>query len=159
MRHSQPLFLRNGLTNGPHEVKLVLRGEGNPLAKDTRMAIESAQFSAATGDAGFGSGGGPRDAQRLIFGYTGRQDYIDSKGNAWQPGTEFVVRAGANVDTVARCWWIHRRSMYIGGAADEEIYRYGVHAPEFWVNLTVAPGTYTCAAALGGHSRNCLDRA
>jgi hypothetical protein len=32
--------------------------------------------------------------------------------------------------------------MYIGGTADEEIYRYGVHAPEFWVNLTVAPGRY-----------------
>jgi hypothetical protein len=32
--------------------------------------------------------------------------------------------------------------MYIGGTKDQEIYRYGVHAPEFWVNLTVAPGTY-----------------
>jgi hypothetical protein len=32
--------------------------------------------------------------------------------------------------------------MYIGGTKDEEIYRYGVHAPEFWVNLTVAPGQY-----------------
>jgi hypothetical protein len=33
--------------------------------------------------------------------------------------------------------------MYIGGTADEEIYRYRVHAAEFWVNLTVAPGEYT----------------
>jgi len=32
--------------------------------------------------------------------------------------------------------------MYIGGTKDEELYRYGVHAPEFWVNLTVAPGRY-----------------
>jgi hypothetical protein len=32
--------------------------------------------------------------------------------------------------------------MFIGGTKDEEIYRYGVHAPEFWINLTVAPGTY-----------------
>jgi hypothetical protein len=32
--------------------------------------------------------------------------------------------------------------MYIGGTPDEEIYRYGVHAPEFWVNLTTAPGLY-----------------
>jgi hypothetical protein len=32
--------------------------------------------------------------------------------------------------------------MYIGGTKDEEIYRYGVHAPEFWVNLTVGPGQY-----------------
>jgi hypothetical protein len=32
--------------------------------------------------------------------------------------------------------------MYIGGTRDEEIYRYGVHAPEFWANLTAAPGRY-----------------
>ncbi len=32
--------------------------------------------------------------------------------------------------------------MYIGGTKDEEIYRYGVHAPELWINLTVAPGRY-----------------
>ena len=32
--------------------------------------------------------------------------------------------------------------MYIGGTLDEELYRYGVHAPEFWVNLTVGPGNY-----------------
>jgi hypothetical protein len=32
--------------------------------------------------------------------------------------------------------------MYIGGTLDPEIYRYGVHASEFWVNLTVAPGAY-----------------
>ena len=143
VRHEQPIFIKSGLTNGLHELKIVVRGEKNPLARGAQIGIESAQFSAATGDAGFGSGGGPADAQRLIFGYTGRHDYIDSKGNAWRPGTEFVARVGADVDTVARCWWHNRRSMYIGGTADEEIYRYGVHAPEFWVNLTVAPGNYT----------------
>ena len=76
-------------------------------------------------------------------GYTGQQDYLDSQGNRWRPGTEFVTRLGAGVDMVARCWWHRRRSMYIGGTADEEIYRYRVHAAEFWVNLTVAPGEYT----------------
>ncbi len=142
LRHQQPIFLKSGLATGPHELKIVVRGEKNPLARDARIGIESALFSAATGDAGFGSGGGPKDAQRLIFGYTGRRDYIDSQGHAWRPGTEFVARVGADADTVARCWWHDRRSMYIGGTAEEEIYRYGVHAPEFWINLTVAPGTY-----------------
>ena len=47
------------------------------------------------------------------------------------------------MDTVTRTWWQRRRSMYIGRTREEEIYRYGVHAPEFWVNLTVAPGDYT----------------
>ena len=142
IRHEQPIFLKNGLIHGLHELKIVVRGEKNPLARGAQIGIESAQYSAATGDAGFGSGSGPKGAQRLIFGYTGREDYIDSKGNPWRPGTEFVARVGADVDTVARCWWHNRRSLYIGGTRDEEIYRYGVHAPEFWVNLTVAPGNY-----------------
>ncbi|HWV99955.1 MAG TPA: malectin domain-containing carbohydrate-binding protein [Candidatus Acidoferrum sp.] len=142
VRHRQPIFLKKGLTNGDHELKIVVRGEKNPLASGTLVRVDSAQYSAATGDAGFGSGGGPKEPQRLLFGYTGRHDYVDSHGNAWHPGTEFVTRLGFGVDTVARCWWLARRSMYIGGTADPELYRYGVHAPEFWVNLTVAPGKY-----------------
>jgi hypothetical protein len=134
--------VKKGLTNGAHELKIVVRGEKNPLARDALVHVDSAQYSAATGEAGFGSGGGPKEPQRLIFGYTGRDDYVDSQGNAWRPGTEFVTRLGFGADAVAKCWWNRRRSMYIGGTKDEEIYRYGVHAPEFWVNLTVAPGQY-----------------
>ena len=33
--------------------------------------------------------------------------------------------------------------MPITGTPDPELYRYGVHAPEFWVNATVGPGTYS----------------
>jgi hypothetical protein len=142
VRRYQPIFLKNGLSNGQHELKIVVRGDKNPLARGAQIAIQNALCSAATGDAGFGTGGGPKGAQRLIFGYTEREDYIDSKGDAWRPGTEFVARVGADVDTLAKCWWRNRRSMYIGGTRDEEIYRYGVHAPEFWVNLTAAPGLY-----------------
>ena len=142
VRQQQPLFVRKGLVNGPHELKIIVRGEKNPLARGAAVRIHSAQYSDATGDAGFGSGGGPRSAQRMIFGFTGRNDYVDSQGHTWRPGTEFVARLGFGADTVARCWWIRRRSMYIGGTADEEVYRYGVHAPEFWVNLTAAPGQY-----------------
>jgi hypothetical protein len=141
-RYQQPVFLKKGLTNAIHELKLVASGQKNPIASGANVRVDGLQFSAATGEAGFGSGGGPRTAQRLIFGFTGRNDYIDSEGNAWRPGTEFVTRLGFGADTVARCWWVSRRSMYIGGTKDQEIYRYGVHAPEFWVNLTVAPGTY-----------------
>ncbi|MGO8700932.1 MAG: malectin domain-containing carbohydrate-binding protein [Limisphaerales bacterium] len=142
VRHEQPIFLKKGLTNGPHEVKLVVRGEKNPLALGRKIWIGGAQYSAAQGDAGYGEGEGPREAQRLIFGYTQREDYVDTEGNSWRPGTEFVVRAGFGVDTVARTWWTSRRGMYIGNTKDEEIYRYGVHAPEFCVNLTTAPGDY-----------------
>lgn len=141
-RQKQLLFARKGLANGPHELKLVVRGEGNPLAKGKRVMVDSMQFSAATGAADAGVGGGPREAQRMIFGYTGRKDYVDSEGNAWRPGTEFMTRLGFGADTVARTWWRTRRSMYIGGTKDEEICRYGVHAKDFWVNVTVAPGNY-----------------
>jgi hypothetical protein len=142
VRYQQPIFVKKGLTNGSHELRIAVRGEKNPLARGARIQVDAAQYSAATGEAGFGSGGGPEEPQRLIFGYTGRHDYIDSNGQAWRPGTEWVTRVGFGVDTVNRCWWHRRRSMYIGGTPDEEIYRYGVHAPEFWVNLTVAPGLY-----------------
>ncbi len=119
-----------------------MRGQKNPLARGAQVRVDAALYSAATGEAGFGSGGGAKGPQRFIFGYTGRHDYVDSNGNPWRPGTEFVTRLGFGADTVARCWWNRRRSMYIGGTRDEEIYRYGVHAPEFWVNLTAAPGEY-----------------
>jgi hypothetical protein len=142
IRHQQPIFLKSGLRNGPHELKIVARGQKNPLADGQRVSIESAQYSAADGDAGFGTGGGPQEAQRMIFGYTGRQDYVDRDGHAWRPATEFTTRLGFGVDSIQRCWWTRRRSMYIGGTKDEEIYRYGVHAPEFCVNLTVGPGSY-----------------
>jgi hypothetical protein len=143
VRQQQPVFAKSGLSNGPHELKIVVRGEKNPLARGARVCVDAAQYSAATGEAGFGSGGGPKEAQRLIFGYTGREDYLDSNGHAWRPGTELVTRLGFGVDTVARTWWLRRRSMYIGGTKDEEIYRYGVHAPAFEVNLTVGPGPCT----------------
>jgi hypothetical protein len=142
VRYQQPLFIKKGLPNAEHEIKLVVRGEKNPLARGARIQVDGVQCSSATGDAGYGSGGGPKGPQRFIFGYTGRKDYIDSQGHAWRPGTEFVTRLGFGADTVARCWWRTRRSMYIGGTPDQEIYRYGVHAPEFWVNATVAPGSY-----------------
>jgi hypothetical protein len=141
-RHQQPIFVKKGLPNGPHELKIVVRGEKNPLARGAQVRVDAAQYSQATGEAGFGSGGGPKEPQRLIMGYIDRHDYVDSSGHAWRPGTEFVTRLGFGVDTVARAWWSRRRSMYIGGTKDEEVYRYGVHAPEFWVNLTVAPGQY-----------------
>jgi len=142
VRHKQPVFQKKGLTNALHELKIVARGEKNPLAHGAQVRLDSVLYSAATGTVGFGSGAGPREPQRLIFGYTGRQDYVDSKGHVWRPATEWVTRLGFGVDTVERCWWRSRRSMYVGGTKDEEVYRYGVHAPEFWVNLTVAPGQY-----------------
>jgi hypothetical protein len=141
-RTDQPIFIKKGLSTGPHEVRIVLRGVGSPVSKGSVVAISGVQTSAATGDGGFGSGEGPRSAQRMVFGYTGRNDIVDSAGHSWKPATEWVIRSGFSNDTVDKAWWTHRRSMFIGNTKDQELYRYGVHGKSFWANLTVAPGTY-----------------
>ncbi len=143
--HQQILYYRSGLENGAHTLRLVVRGTGNPVSKGTEVYVDGAQSSGATGVSDFGEGGGPVDAQRLIFGYTGRRDYVDSAGNAWRPGAELIVRTGHLTDAVAKTWWTMRQAVFIGDGEtqrDQELYRYGVHQKEFRVPLTVGPGTY-----------------
>jgi hypothetical protein len=141
-RCKQLLYSRSGLENGKHEIKITAQGKGNLISKGANVYIDILQYSDAVADSNFGRGSGPKETQRMIFGFTGRQDYIDSKGNAWKPATEWVIRTGYGTDTVEKAWWTHRRSMYIGKTKDEELYRYGVHGKEFWANITVAPGKY-----------------
>ena len=142
--HQQILYWRNGLANGPHTLRIVARGKGNASSKGAEIYVDGVQSSAATGDSGFGEGGGPTETQRMIFGYTGPRDYIDSAGNAWRPGTEFIARTGHLTDVVAKTWWSMRQAVFIGSRTDkdQELYRYGVHHPDFRVNLTVGPGAY-----------------
>ncbi len=142
-RAGQVLFYRNGLDHGEHTLRLLVRGQGNPVSEGAEVMIEGVQWSDATGEAGYGSGGGPREPQRLLLGYTGREDYVDSQGHAWRPGTEWVLRAGHLADVVKQGWWMERRRLTIADTSDPELYRYGAHGPEFWVNLTVGPGTWT----------------
>ncbi len=141
-RHGQLLYFRNGLPDGRHEIQIVARGQGNPLSQGRSIYVDAIQYSAATADADFGSGGGPTGAQRMIFGYAERNDYIDNRGHAWKPATEWVIRTGYGTDTVEQSWWTQRRSMHIANTDDEELYRYGVHGKDLWVNLTVGPGRY-----------------
>jgi hypothetical protein len=138
----QVLFYRSGMTNGPHTLRIVPAGGRNPLSVGTRTRLETVQYSEAAGGEGFGEGGGPREAQRMILGYPGRDDYIDAAGNPWRPATEFVVRTGKQTDSVARAWWTVKQAVFVENTADRELYQYGVHAPEFVVNVTVAPGKW-----------------
>ncbi|MBX7259633.1 MAG: malectin, partial [Candidatus Hydrogenedentes bacterium] len=141
-REDQVLYYLNGLPNAAHTVRIVARGAGNPRADGLFLDVKSVQWSDATGTPDFGSGGGPKDTQRMIFGYPQREDFVDSAGNAWRPATDWVARGGADADIVKQSWWSERRRLAIANAKDSERYRYGVHAPEFWANVTVAPGTY-----------------
>jgi len=155
--HRQVLYYRNGLADGPHTLKIIARGAHNPLSKGDEVYVAAVQSSDANGSGGFGEGGGPTDTQRLIFGYTGRTDYVDSQGNAWRPGAEFIARTGHLTDVVAKTWWTLRQATFIQEregedsrtqltpffgklAKDQELYRYGVHWKEFTVYLTVGPG-------------------
>ncbi len=140
--HQQLLYYKNGLANGSHTLKIVVRGEHNPASEGNEVFVDGVQYSAATGESGYGEGGGLRGFQRMIFGYTNPTDYTDSQGNAWRPASEFVVRTGNLTDSVAKTWWTMRQAVFIQGTPDPELYRYGVHWPEFTVNATVGPGTY-----------------
>ena len=141
-RNKQTIYSKSGLDNVKHEIKIVPQGKGNLISRGANIYIDALQYSDASADCNFGRGLGPTQTQRMIFGYTGRTDYVDSKGNAWKPATEWVIRSGYGNDTVDKAWWTHRRSMYIGRTPDEELYRYGAHGKEFWANVTVAPGKY-----------------
>ncbi len=101
-----------------------------------------AKQQAPEGNGGFGEGGGPKEAQRVIFGYTGRTDFVDSAGNAWRPATEWTILLGNGADAVARAWWTTPRAETIEGTKDPELYRYGAHGRDFTAWFTVGPGTY-----------------
>lgn len=138
----QILYYLNGLADAFHTLKIVARGESNSVSMGKGVYLDGVEYSLATGGAFYGEGGGPKDAQRLIFGYPARRDYIDSSGKAWRPGTEYVVRTGSLTDAVAKTWWTMRQAVFVKNTADPELYRFGVHWPDFTVNLTVAPGSY-----------------
>jgi Malectin domain len=141
-RYQQVLYYKNGLANGDHRLKVVARGAKNPLSQGQNVYIDAVQWSAATGSVLFGEGGGPQETQRMIFGYSGRTDYVDSEGQTWRPGTEFIVPAGADLDSVAASWWTERRRLAIDNTPDPELYRYGIHGRDFTVYFTVGPGQY-----------------
>jgi len=141
-RTRQVVFSKSGLKNAEHSIKVEVRGEKNLVASGTNVRIHGIQYSSETGDSGFGAGSGPRDVQRMVFGYPGREDVIDAAGNAWRPALEWVVRLGANADVVVATWWKEPVKETVEGTDTQEVYRYGVHAPEFVVNVTVGPGVH-----------------
>ena len=141
LRMGQVLYSRSGLRDGAHSVRVVVLGTHNPVSKGNEVALYEMQWASGSSACGFGEGGGPTDTQRMLFGYTGRKDFVDSRGQTWRPGLEFVVRSGAGTDSVAS-WWTTRFGEDIANTTEPELYRYGVHAPEFWVNATVGPGHY-----------------
>jgi hypothetical protein len=142
LRAGQLVFYRNGLAQGRHRLKVVALGQGNPLSSGAQVGVQSVEVSAATGDAGFGEGGGPTGTQRWVFGYPSRFDYTDSAGQVWRPATEAVIRAGRLADSVQASWHTEPRRQAVAGTADPALYAYGMHGKDFTTYFTVAPGAY-----------------
>ncbi|MFZ1934283.1 MAG: hypothetical protein WCB27_08860 [Thermoguttaceae bacterium] len=138
-RDQQVLCYKNGLAQGKHTLKIVALGTKNPYSKGTRVYIDAVQWSAAQGEAGFGEARGPADAQRVIFGYTKRKDYVDSQGHAWRPATEYVIRLGASADLEPIACWTTPKITDVSNSKDAELYRYGVHGRDFTGYFTVEP--------------------
>jgi len=142
-RNQQVLYYRNGLAPGSHQLSIVARGAKNPYSLSTCVYVDAVQSSTESTVSGYPAGTGPRTPQRLILGYPQRRDYCDSQGHSWRPGTEVVSRLALGKDTVATCWWTNAATESISGTGDPELYRYGFHAKEFRVLLTVGPGEYS----------------
>ena len=141
-RDGQTVWFTNGLTDGRHQLRITATRRGGPLSSGSRVALAQAVWSAGGASAGFGEGGGPRGAQRVVFGYAGRRDLTDAQGVAWRPATEWIVRSGTLTDAVAQAWWTDPRRWSVAGADAPQLYRYGAHAREFTHVFTVGPGLY-----------------
>ncbi|MHB8523172.1 MAG: malectin domain-containing carbohydrate-binding protein, partial [Limisphaerales bacterium] len=141
-RHQQVLFYQNGLQNRRHELRVVVRGARNPVSRGANVYVDAVQWSAVSRPGYCGEGGGPTNVQRLIFGYAGRADFVDSSGRSWRPATEFIIRSGSLSDSVAASWWTEPRRLAIANTRDPELYRHGVHGRDFTVYVTVGPGAY-----------------
>jgi hypothetical protein len=138
-RNGQVLHYRNGLPQGKHRLEVVALGTKNLLSAGTRVCVQAVQWSAAQGESGFGEGSGPGDTHRVIFGYVGRKDYVDSAGCAWRPATEFTLRIKTLADLVPAAFWTQPRIKEVAGTPDAELYRYGVHGRDFTAYFTVLP--------------------
>ncbi len=143
VRGSQILYYRSGLSDGTHELRVEVKGEKNPLSQGDRVILSALQSSDESGKRKTSSHGGPVSPQRMILGYTSREDYKDTQGNTWRPCTEWIVRTGIGADPVLSNWWAQPRRLSVANTPDPELYRYGAHAPDFWINLTVGPGVYS----------------
>ena len=160
-REHQIVYYKSGLPNTPHTMKIVALGSHNPYSRGDSINIESVQFSAEDKAHSFPTGTGPTGPQRMIFGYSGREDYRDRDGNLWRPGLEVSTHVGHGLDTMTAVWQTNTAET-ITGTHDPELYGYGLHAHEFAVNLTVGPGQYDLRLAFANTrslntQQNCFD--
>jgi hypothetical protein len=142
-REDQVLAWINGLPEGRHTLEVLPLNRHNPLSHGDRVRVKAFQSFGRAVERDWGAGGGPRGPQRVIFGYSRRQDYTDHEGNAWRPATEWIARLGHLADIVPGAWYTHPVRNVVSNTRDPELYRYGAHAKDLTLYFTVAPGVYT----------------
>ncbi|MGC8669194.1 MAG: malectin domain-containing carbohydrate-binding protein [Chthonomonadales bacterium] len=142
-RSGQVLAWINGLANGRHTLEVRPLEKKNPLSRGVLVQLEAFQSFGRVVARNWGAGGGPRGAQRVIFGYSQRVDYRDHQGNSWRPATEWVSRIGHLADIVRSAWFTAPTRDVVFNTRDAEIYRYGAHAKDLTFYFTVGPGSYT----------------
>ena len=99
-RDQQVLCYKNGLAQGKHRLEIVAPGR-RTRSRPARGSIWTPSSGRPPrGTAASAQGGGPTETQRVIFGYVGRKDYVDSSGYVWRPATEFILRLGTLADLV-----------------------------------------------------------
>jgi hypothetical protein len=160
-RAHQIVYYKSGLRNTQHTLKIVSLDSHNPYSRGDNIHIEAVQFSAEDKTHNFPTGTGPIGPQRMIFGYSGREDYRDSNGDRWRPGLEVATRVGHGSDTMTAVWHTNATDT-ITGTRDPELYRFGLHGHDFRVNLTVGPGQYDLRLAFANTRgldtrQNCFD--
>lgn len=138
-RDRQVVYYKNGLAPGRHRLEIVALGQKNPRSLGTEVSIDEVQACAADGSVKIGEGFAPRDAQRVICGYVGRHDHIDSHGATWRPATEFTMRVRTVADLVPLAFWTNPRLKDVARTSDPELYRYGIHGRDFTFYFTVRP--------------------
>ena len=129
-----------GWAPGAHRLEIVALGTKNPVSSATLVWGRRGCSGLPPGAiSGLDEGSGPAGAQRVIFGYVNRKDYVDSAGNAWRPATEFIFRIRAMADLVPIAFWTDPRIQDVAGTPDSALYRYGIHGRDFTAYFTVAP--------------------
>jgi len=142
-REDQVLAWINGLPEGRHTLEVLPLNRHNPLSHGDWVRVKAFQSFGRAVERDWGAAGGSRGPQRVIFGYSQRQDYTDHEGNAWRPATEWIARLGHLADIVPGAWYTHPVRNVVPNTRDPELYRYGAHAKDLTLYFTVAPGVYT----------------
>ncbi|MBN2295387.1 MAG: hypothetical protein JXM70_23350 [Pirellulales bacterium] len=135
----QVLYFVNGLKPGKHVLKIVVQGKTNPIAKGTNVYVDALQSSAAECPVEYGSGGGSSEPQRVIFGYPGDKEYVDTQGNHWAPALEVRAPLKSRIDGGTQAWWKKPRIKEVADTKDPVLYQHGMHARDFTAHFTVKP--------------------